>query len=107
MTISLLSSDIRLPYDQVREIARQAAQEALNQAFPAVGHEHFRLPNNLWGRLVRRLIMRYLNRKVYEVRAYGRGPRFPGARRWAGTPMKDSKVFVLYIQAKVPVWRSR
>src|SRR5688500_10387163 len=63
----------RLSWEDLRRVADMAVREYHNQAFQRnIGHEVFRVPNNWEGRLVRWILRRYLNNRVYKLTARGR-----------------------------------
>lgn len=91
----------KLEWRDLRAIGEGAAREFFEQAFPKVGHHHFRFPSNPWGRFMWFLLKRYLNREAYSPRKRGRTPRFKGARSpWGDIHERDAKTFVIYLDAK-------
>ena len=92
----------RPTWEDLNRVAEMASSKALREAFANTGHEVFRVPNTFVGRIVRWILLRYLNRKVYKMRAVGRKPVTSGLRRTYryGLPLSLSKEIAIYIDVK-------
>jgi hypothetical protein len=88
-------------FEDLERVAMLAADTALRQAFPQRSQAVFFIPNNFVGRIVRWILSRYLNRRVYKMRAFGRQPKRRGAGRGRPTIRHDeAKVLAIYIDTK-------
>lgn len=92
----------RITYEDLRTVASYAVSQYIRDNTANVGHEVFRVPNNIIGRAIRWLLSRYLNKKVYKFRAKGRTPKIKGMRRFYryGLPLGESKTIAIYIDTK-------
>ncbi len=89
----------RPSWEDLRCVSEMAAHKAIQQAFPPVGHEAFRVPNNWEGRLVRWILRRYLNRRVYKLVARGRKAT-DGKRHLYSIPLTAAGELAIYIYPK-------
>lgn len=96
------SYQTRPSWEDLQRVADMAARQTLLESFDKyVGHEMFRVPNNIVGRCVRWILIRYLNKKVYKFRALGRTPVVRGGRKGrASLPLPEAKFIAIYVDVK-------
>lgn len=92
----------RIEYKDLMYVAARAVREYHDMIFGKPASYHFKVPNNFIGRAIIWLLKRYMN-KDYKFVAWGREPKFKGARRNRfGTrlPLEHANAIVLYIRCK-------
>lgn len=90
----------RPSWEDMQRVADMAVFKYHQQAFVQhIGHEMFRVPNNWRGRIIRWILGRYLNRRVYKMVARGRKAT-DGKRHMYSIPHAVAGELAIYIYTK-------
>lgn len=91
-----------LKWDDIDRIAQLAANKTYRMAFEQnIGHEAFRIPNNIIGRVVLWVLRFFLNKRVYRLVPRGRTPRRKMAWRFIrDVPRDNARFLAVYLYTK-------